>query len=200
MPDNAIDKTTISKRPIPKRPRNGLLAWEATLGYIRVHLSADVLLKLQCYPCGAGVCWSAQVSWGSVIESVRDLPTIGQALRDLWFEVARNQTIYHTMEDAVKSPTNYREHEWLDTRTEDSFQRLVRVTDAVFQRDWMIMFIYQPIEAPDFRVQSRLVAENNTTHVGGRGPSLLDACHSLYTNAARSYSKAVNPHNHDEAG
>ncbi len=187
MPDE--NPATVHKRPMPRRPRSGLQAWEATMGYISDQHSPDATLKLEIYPFAENeIAWAASVSWAQNVESVEDKPSVAAALCNLWKEVAHNHRIFKTIEAAAKSPTNYGEENWLDSRTADAFDRLIRVAGAMYKNDWLLIFIYQPVQSPGTRVQARLLARNNSVRVGGRGPSLRDACQALYHNAARNYA------------
>ena len=183
------DKTTMSRRPLPNRPRYGLLAWEATIGYMSTHHSPDAMLKLQIYPVDSDVYWAALASWGPNEEFVEDRDSLAAALRELWLDVATNHTIFHSAESASKSPIYYEDDEWLDERTADSLDRLLNITQVMYKADWHLILIYQPVENPETRVQARLLAENGSSSIGGRGPSLRDACHMLYQNIARLYAE-----------
>ena len=186
MSDDYMDSSTIAKRPFPNRPKNGLMAWESTMGYISSNHSPDAILKLAIYPVDNGeVFWGASASWGSNEEMVEDLPLAAHALRELWLQMAANHVIFKSAEAGIKAPINYNDDEWLDERTASTIDRLIRVALTVYQGDWQIMIVYQPVENPDTRVQARLIANNNAIHIGGRGPSIRDACHALYQNAAR---------------
>lgn len=186
MPDTSA--STAHRRPLPPRPQTGLLAWQATLGYISSHLAPDATLKIQTFSREARVMWSAAVTWGGVREAVDDKPSLAAALRDLWTEVSRNHQIFEHLEDAAKSPMGYEDSDWLDMATQESLQRLVWVTQIVFPGDWLLLIVYQPVERPAGRVQMRLVAKGNTVTVGGRGATLLDACRTLFRNATPYYS------------
>jgi hypothetical protein len=164
------------------------MAWEATVGYISSHHSPDATLKLQVTSLAADLRWSASLSWGGQFEEARDRTQLVEALRDLWHEVELSHEIFTAPEDAVKRPVNYADDAWFDDRTTETLDRLVQVTQTVFEDDWQIIIIYQPVESPDKRLQARLLAENNIVHVGGRGPSLREACANLYHNAAREYA------------
>jgi hypothetical protein len=166
-----------------------LLAWQATLGHISTHYSPDATLKIHTYSREARVYWSASVIWGGNTEEVRDRASLPAALSDLWTEVNRQHMIFEQLEDAVKSPVNYEDTDWLDMPTQESLQRLIWVTQIAFPGDWLLMTVYQPIESSASRVQMRLVAKNNTVTVGGRGPSILDACRTLFRNATPHFSQ-----------
>lgn len=183
-----MNDETKAKRPLPPRPATGLLAWQATLGYISTRHSPDAVLKLQAYSREARVYWSASVSWGGNHEDVRDHPSLAGALRALWDEVSRNHRIFDRAEDAVKSPIHYNDAEWLDLTTQEALQRLVWVTQSVFPGDWQLVLLYQPIDLPDSRMQARLLAKNNTIAVGARGSTLVDVCRNLFRNATPHFS------------
>ena len=161
-----------------------------TLGYISLHHSPDALLKLQAYPSSADnrVLWSASVSWEHNHETVRDADSLASALSELWREVERNHRVFLFPEDAIRRPIGYKDNEWLDAGTQEILNRLILTTQSIFHSDWLLILVYQPEEAPAMRVQMRLLAENNTVRVGGRGPSLRDAAHTLFHNAISSYA------------
>lgn len=175
---------TIPIRPQPKKPANGMLAWQATVGHISSYHSPDALLKVQVEP-GAGdtLGWSAIVSWGTNEERAAHRISLADALRDLWQEVVRHHVIFDNPLAAAKSPEGYPDEEWLDVSTEDILLRLIWMTRSVFDSDWSLVLVYQPIESANLRVQVRLVARDALVNVGGRGPSIQDACHDLFRNA-----------------
>ncbi len=140
------DETTIGRRPLPHRPKNGLLAWEATMGYISAHHSPDAMLKLQIYPYQDGVRWAASASWSQNEETVGDKDSVAAALRDLWRVLSMHHTIFKSTEAASRRPIDY--DEWLDTSTTASIGRLIDVARAVYDDDWLIIIIYQPVENP----------------------------------------------------
>lgn len=179
---------TKAKRPLPPRPATGLLAWQATLGYISAHHSPDALLKLQAYSREARVYWSGSVSWGPHLERLQDQPSLAAVMSGLWAEVSRNHRIFTRAEDAIKSPTQYNDAEWLDIPTQEALQRLVWVTQSAFPGDWRLIIVYQPIDVPDSRLQTRLLAQGSRIAVGARGPTLLDACRTLFRNATPYFS------------
>lgn len=181
------DKTE-NRRPLPMRPANGLLAWQATVGYISTRHSPDAVLKIQISSREARVIWSAALSWGRKEEAVNDQPSLPAALRTLWVEVSRNHRIFDRAEDIVKSPQNYDDTEWLDLATQESLQRLIWVTQSVFPGDWKIILLYQPVDTPMLRLQARLTAQNGRVVVGGQGASLLDACRVLFRNATPHFA------------
>lgn len=182
------EDVTKARRPFPLRPATGLLAWQATIGHISTRHSPDAMLRIQAYSREARVMWSASCSWGRKEEQVVNQPSLSHALRALWDEVQRNHLIFERAEDAVKSPQNYDDSEWLDLSTQESLQRLVWVTQSVFPGSWRLNIVYQPVETPALRFQARLMANANRVVVGGQGPSLLDACRVLFRNATPHYA------------
>lgn len=185
--------STIPQRPLPKRPPTGLMAWIATVGYISTQYSPDVLLKLHVYPSGDTTHWGASISWAQHKEQVWDKPTLAAALGDLWLEVDRSHAIFATQLDAIRSPVDYADEKWLDVPTQDILSRLIWTTENVFSGDWKLVIVYQPVDNPNARVQARLIARSGSVHVGGRGPSLGDACHDLFRNGARVFVHGANP-------
>jgi hypothetical protein len=184
-------------RLLPRRLPNGLLAWQATLAYIAAQHSPDALLELKINPvvhndaAVPDIGWSAQVSWGTKTEQVEGAPTLQAALTLLWHEVERNHVIFISEEDTVRRPVGYSADEWIDSHSHDILWRVLETTQAVFGHDWQLVMIYQPTDTPHLRVQMRLLANNNTVTVGGRGPALIDAARDLYRNAAPAYAAAA---------
>lgn len=181
---------TQPNRPFPKRPEDGFLAWQATIGYISTHHSPDVLLQVEAYPSvGHGIAWRASLSWGGHHEMVSDYPSLPSALRELWLVVEKNHTIFRSPIDAIRRPYGYHDHEWFDEATLDILHRLIHTTQNVFKEDWRILWVYQPSEMPDVRVQMRMLAIQMTYQASGRGASLLDAGRELFRNAAPVYQR-----------
>jgi hypothetical protein len=187
MSDRHDHETTIGKRPLPKRPPTGLLAWEATVGYMSAHHSPDTLLKLQAYPRDKAVLWSAHVSWAQHQERVQDRTSLAEALRDLWVEVEHHHTIFQSDVDAIRSPRGYGDGDWVDAETLEILDRLTSTAQNVFPGDWTLIVVYHPVESASTRVQARLLVQNNSNYAGGRGPSVHDACHAVYRGAARLF-------------
>ncbi|MEO8612675.1 MAG: hypothetical protein ABI690_32575 [Chloroflexota bacterium] len=180
---------TIASRPLPKRPQNGLLAWEATIGYISTQYSLDAMLTIHAYPFDNGeIGWGAAATWGQNGEEVRDLPTLGNALQDLWRQVDQHHVIFEHREAVIKRPSNYADNEWLDTDTKSILERILQVTGAVYSVDWLLVLLYQPVESADTRFQARLIAQGETVKIGGQGASLRDSCRDLYRNAAHQFA------------
>lgn len=183
--------TTARMRPLPNRPRYGWMAWEATAGYMSAHLSPDVTLKLLAKPKSDDdtVLWGASITWGQEHEEVDDMSAPYEALAQLWRTVDQTHSIFGMTEDAVKRPAHYKDNEWFDSWTAEIMQRLIRVTYAVFKKDWMIVIVYRPVESMDKRIQARMIANNNDVQIGGRGSSLGDGCRQLYHNSATTFKK-----------
>jgi len=180
---------TIASRPLPSRPHNGLLAWEATIGYISGQYSLDAMLTIRAYPTPAGgVAWSVMASWGKISEQVRDVPSLPAALRDLWQQVDQHHVIFEHREAILKRPANYSDNEWLDADTKAILERVLQVTRTVYGADWQVVLVYQPVERPELRFQARLIALAETVKTGGHGPSMRDACRDLYRNAAHHFA------------
>lgn len=179
---------TIDTRPMPRRPEYGLLAWQATIGYISSQYSLDALLTLQAYPLDGRIAWAGTASWGRNRESVQDMPSLPAALRELWREVDHNHIIFDSREAIARRPANYADGEWLDPATAATVDRLVQVTAAVYDGGWRIVLIYQPVESPAARFQGRLLAQDETVRVSGQGATLRDACRELYRNAAPHFA------------
>jgi hypothetical protein len=178
---------TLPQRPTPKRPENGLLAWQATVGYISAEHSPDALLTLQAMLVEEYLVWAASVTWANAGGAVENCPSLPHALHDLWLEVARNHRIFNSLEAAVRQPSNYGEHEWVDVDTQDILDKISQNSALVFGEDWKLVMIYQPVEAPHLRVQARLLARNNAVQIGGRGATFREACRELYRSAAKDF-------------
>ncbi len=179
---------TLPNRPLPNRPKNGWLAWQATIGHISINFSRDAMLTVFAYPDEGEIRWGARASWGQVDEHFDDAPAFGGALRELWSGIAQRYNIFNSLESAVKQPVNYAEKEWLDKDTDTVLQRLLTVTAAAFQDRWKLTIFYHPVERPNDRVAVLLKVAGEEEPVGGRGASLLDACRELFSAAARLYA------------
>ncbi len=182
---------TIHTRPSGwRRPKTGLAAWEATVGYISAEHSPDAQLTFRAYPSGDTQAWAAAVTWAGFKEEVTDRTTIAEALRDLWLQVEQVHAIFKTAEDAARRPADYSDLQWLEADTRDAIERLLWVSRVVFDEDWVLIVVYQPSDNPQMRVQMRLLARENTVSISGRGPSMRDACTQLYRNATPYFSGA----------
>jgi hypothetical protein len=184
MPDE-----TLPNRPgSPQRPKTGLAAWEATVGYIAAEHSPDALLTLRVYPDGDENLWGAVLEWGPHREEVEALASLPEALRDLWRVVNQGHIIFKEEADAIRKPAGYGEFDWVDADTKDALERLVWVVRVVFKEDWTLVVIYQPTDNPAVRVQVRLLAREDSVHINGRGASLKEAATQLYRNATPYFS------------
>lgn len=183
---------TLRTPPAAKRPENGLLAWQATIGYISAEYSPDALLTLNAYPLEGGeIGWRAVASWAQFSEEVRDQPSVAAALRGLWREVDRHHTLFKSLEAAARRPANYTDDHWLDADTRDTLDRLLQVLMKAFGRDWRLVIVYQPVANPSARVQARITARSDSVNVGGRGGSLREAFQGLYRNAASYFTSST---------
>lgn len=178
---------TIIARPLPKRPENGLQAWLATIGYISSEYSPDAMLTLRIVPRKQELEWSAAASWGEENISVHQWRTIGEALSDLWKSVSREHKIFKTLEAATRRPANFPSERWVDVETQAMLDRLIQITEMAFEQQWMLIIVYHAVDNPNLRVQARLLANNNQVHIGGTGPTILEACQDVYRNAAPGY-------------
>lgn len=175
---------TVAKRPLPSRPANGLLAWQATIGYISTTYSLDAMLTIQAYPDSGNIAWAAKATWGQHSEEVTGQPSLPSALRNLWQVVDHNHVIFESREAIIKRPANYDDHEWLDSDTEAILEQLLQASSRVYAENWHLVMVYQPVESPNTRFQARLLARDNNVQIGGSGPTLCEACRSLFRNAA----------------
>lgn len=178
---------TIAARPLPRKPDTGLQAWLSTIGYIAAEYSPDATLIVRIAPVETGIGWLASAGWGTVTEFVSWLPSLPDALRELWKAVERSHRIFKTMEAATRRPANYPDHLWVEPLTAETLERLIAVSAWAFGSEWSLMFIYRPVEAADERVTARLAGRDTEVQIGGRGASFLAAAIDLYRNAAPGY-------------
>lgn len=183
---------TVASRPLPKRPEYGLLAWQATMGYLHTQYKLDAVLTVHVYGLDDGVGWSAEADWGRNHEAVADCPSLPHALRDLWKQVASQHVIFETKEALIKRPANYSENEWLDSVTQEVLEHLVRTTAAIFPADWRITLVYRPVESPDMRWRVQLKADKLL--MTEQQVTLRDACRSLYRHAAPEFAARTGNH------
>ncbi len=181
---------TLPNRPgsMPNRPKTGLAAWEATVGYIAAEYSPDALLTMRAYPDDEENKWAALLEWGVNREGVDDMDTLPAALRDLWRVVNEGHVIFKTSADAIRKPAGYGEFDWVDADTQDALDRLLWVVRVVFKADWSIIILYQPTDNPSVRVQIRMIARDDSVHISGRGATVKDAATQLYRNATPYFS------------
>lgn len=185
MPDD-----TVPNRPgsFSNRPKTGLAAWEATVGYIASEHSPDALLTLRAYADADDNLWAALLEWGAYREEVADAESLPTALRDLWVVVNQGHVIFTSSAEAIRKPAGYGEFDWVDADTQDALDRLLWVVRVVFKDDWTLVILYQPTDNPATRVQMRLVARDDAVHISGRGGSVRDAATQLYRNATPYFS------------
>jgi hypothetical protein len=180
---------TISKRPTPKRPATGLLAWQATTGYIQQEYDTDAIFSIFAYPLDDGsIRWAATLAWSGFSQEVEKMPELADALKALWVEVESRHRIFKSMEAMSKSPANYADSDWVDEATATTLDRLIQVTSRAFQTDWLISIMYRPLASPNERVQTSLSAQSNQVQVIGYGPAIREACQTLYRNAATYFA------------
>lgn len=186
------DYDTAHSVPLPKRPPTGLQAWLATIGYISAEYSADATLTMRASPAADGrTVWAAEASWGHHKESLHDMPTLHSALRELWKLVERNHVIFKSMEAATRRPANYSDADWIDSDTRVTLDRLIAVTRAACGDNWRLIIVYQALDNADMRVQARLMAKGK--QIGGRAPTIREACRDLYRNAAPVFAHDGQP-------
>lgn len=171
---------------MPHRPSNGLLAWEATIGYIRSQYRLDSTLTLRAEPDGGFVNWHAVAVWGQNSEQVSDKPTLADALRDLWRQIDRKHVIFESREALIRRPTNYADHEWLDDDTRTILNQTLDLLQVACAPAWILTLIYEPVEIPELRFEVGLTA-NNAVHLLGQGATLQDACRDLYRRLAQDF-------------
>ncbi|MCC6612609.1 MAG: hypothetical protein IT320_03965 [Anaerolineae bacterium] len=182
-----MDSKTRRLPRLPKRPENGLLAWQATVGFISMIYSPDATLTVKVQPEGDKRVWQASIEFGGRQEQVLARASLAEALRDLWLQLEANFTVFPNPADAVRRPANFADDKWLDADTARTLDALIDLTQTVFAQDWRMMIVYQAVDTPSQRVKMRLFAHNNAVAIGGQGPSLREACRNLYRNAAPQY-------------
>jgi hypothetical protein len=183
---------TLHHRPTPKRPSLGWHAWQATVGYISHEHNPDAVLTVTAYPVeDEAVGWTASLFWGDKSETVHDEESFGAALRSLWFKVEARHKIFRTLEAAVKRPVNYDEGEWLEPATQAALDRVLQAAAAAFAAGWRIAITYQPVDNPDGRVQAGLYSQDGTLQIEGSGPTLRDACQTLFRSAAGYFANST---------
>lgn len=175
---------TLPRRPVPKRPDTGWQAWQATIGYIQQAYSPDALLCLMVHRDKRGIYWGAAASWGHVIEVVDQQPTPALALSALWVEVDTHHLTFDSLEAAARRPVHYDDDQWLDAETHTAIDRLIQLVTQVYGQGWRIDIAYKPVADPAVRVKASLHLEREDYSAEGRGPTLRDACQTLYRQAA----------------
>ncbi|MBE0690451.1 MAG: hypothetical protein IH587_10070 [Anaerolineae bacterium] len=182
-----MDNKTRRLPRLPRRPENGLLAWQATIGFISTIYSSDATLTVKIKPAEGKRMWQASIVFGGRHEDVTDRASLAEALRDLWLKLEANFNVFPSPAEEVRKPANYADDKWLDVDTARTLDALIDLTQTVFDQDWRMMMVYQAVNTPAQRVKMRLSARDNTVAIGGQGPSLREACRSLYRNAAPQY-------------
>ncbi len=170
---------TLSARPMPQRPANGLLAWEATIGYLRLQYRLDASLTLRAVAAGSVISWNAYAVWGQNTELVTDKPSMTTALRDLWSVVDRKHVIFESREAMLRRPSNYSDDEWLDAATRNVFNQMIELFQVACAPAWTLTLIYEPVEIADVRFQARLMTERDSLNMLGQGATLQAACRDL---------------------
>lgn len=181
------DNKTVRIKRLPQRPSNGLLAWQATVGYITSELSADAALMMRVQPRDGGLRWFASVGWAGIPTQAVEGDMLAHVLRDLWTALEKVHTVFKNEVDRVRQPAAYKDDQWLDTDTHRALESLLEVTGAVFQEGWSLLFVYQAVETPAHRVKARLIAKGDAVQISGQGPTLREACRDLYRHAAPNY-------------
>jgi len=178
---------TLSARPMPQRPANGLLAWEATIGYLRVQYRLDARLTLQAAADANLVMWSAYAVWGQNTEHITGKLSMQAALRDLWLQVDHKHVIFESREAMLRRPANYKDDEWLDSATQMIFSQMLELFQVVFLNAWALTIIYEPVEIADVRFQARLNATKDGHNLLGQGATLQEACRDLLRVTAQNH-------------
>lgn len=178
---------TLNARPMPQRPANGLLAWEATIGYLRLQYRLDARLTLQAVASSNLVMWSAYAVWGPNSEQVTGKLTVQTALRDLWAQIDHKHVIFESREAMLRRPANYKDDEWLDSATNAIFNQLLDLFQMAYSNSWTMTIIYEPVEIADVRFQVRLSAANDTLNLLGQGATLRESCRDLLRVTAQTH-------------
>jgi hypothetical protein len=180
---------TLNARPMPQRPANGLLAWEATIGYLRLQYGLDARLTLQAVANSNVIGWSAYAVWGQNTEQVTGRVSLPAALRDLWSEVDRKHVIFESREAMIRRPSNYKDDEWIDRTTQIVFDQLLDLFHIAFADAWLLTINYEPVEIADVRFQARLGVEKDGLNLLGQGATLQSACRDLLRVMAQTHIK-----------
>jgi hypothetical protein len=178
---------TLNARPMPQRPANGLLAWEATIGYLCLQYRLDARLTLQAAATANLVTWSAYAVWGQNTEQVIGKLSMQAALRDLWSQVDHKHVIFESREAMLRRPSNYKDDEWLDSSTQTIFSQMIDLFQLAFLNAWTLTIIYEPVEIADVRFQVRLSTTNDSLNLLGQGATLREACRDLLRVTAQNH-------------
>ncbi len=191
---------TLNARPMPQRPANGLLAWEATIGYLRLQYRLDARLTLQAVANANLVTWSAYAVWGQNTEQVIGKLSMQSALRDLWLQVDHKHVIFASREAMLRRPSNYKDDEWLDIATQTNFNQMLDLFQIAFRDAWTLTIIYEPVEIADVRFQARLNAKKDGLNLLGQGATLREACRDLLRVTAQDYIQRRSRHTAHPSG
>ncbi|MBA3871381.1 MAG: hypothetical protein H0X30_19740 [Anaerolineae bacterium] len=178
---------TLNARPMPQRPANGLLAWEATIGYLRLQYHLDARLTLQAMANANLVTWNAYAVWGQNTEQVSEKLSMEAALRDLWSQVDHKHVIFESREAMLRRPVNYKDNEWLDGATETILRQMLDVFHIAYVYSWTLTVIYEPVEIADVRFQARLSVDKDGLNLLGQGATLRAACRDLLRVTAQNH-------------
>ncbi|MCA0453509.1 MAG: hypothetical protein LCI00_06010 [Chloroflexi bacterium] len=170
---------TLNARPMPQRPANGLLAWEATIGYLRLQYRLDASLTLRAVANGDAIQWNAYAVWGQNTEQVTDKLSMPAALRELWALIDRKHVIFESREAMLRRPSNYGDDEWLDGVTRTVFNQMIELFQIACAPTWALTIIYEPVEIADVRFQTRLTSDRDSMDMLGQGATLQAACRDL---------------------
>ncbi len=178
---------TLNSRPMPQRPANGLLAWEATIGYLRLQYRLDARLTVQAMMDSGFITWSAYAVWGQNTEQVTGKPTFASALRDLWAQVDHNHVIFESREAMIRRPSNYKDDEWLDQATQIVFDQMVGLLQIALGNTWKLTIIYEPVEVADVRFHMRVITGDDGFNLMGQGATMQAACRDLLRVTAQAH-------------
>jgi hypothetical protein len=172
---------------MPQRPANGLLAWEAAIGYLRLQYRLDARLTLQAAMDSGFMAWSAYAVWGQNTEQVTGKQTFAAALRDLWSQVDRNHVIFESREAMIRRPSNYKDNEWLDQTTQIVFDQLLGLIQIALGNTWKLTVIYEPVEVADLRFHMRVITGDEGVNLMGQGATMQAACRDLLRVTAQAH-------------
>jgi hypothetical protein len=186
MPPTDITETIYSA-PLPRRPETGLLAWQATIGYINVQYNLEARLELMVQPVETWLAWSALAEWGQNHEEVVEQGAIGDALRELWAVISRKHIIFASREALARKPAGYADDEWLDAETDQLLRRMLDAARLVYKTEWRLKLSYQSSELPNARFQADL--HSPTGVLTGRSGTLREACREIYRQLGEEFQR-----------
>ncbi|MBK9125893.1 MAG: hypothetical protein IPM16_22580 [Chloroflexi bacterium] len=184
------DFRTRGIEPLVFRHANGWLSWQAVVGDLVSRGHPDAHIRVEASGVDGAVTWAAEVEWGPNQERVTDQPSLGEALATLWQEVSNHHWMYEG-DMGKRGPALYGPDEWLDHDTLEALNRMLTVAADVFGSDWAVLFTYHPVQQPDQRVNSRLIARSGDVAVAGRGATLLDAVRGLFRATAPFFASGT---------